>query len=458
MNEETTNLKLNSIPSPLIVDSTSDIFRNRHGSIRLKFVRKHFGVDLSQDKLNSIVELYKTWRDLVEMLPLHKKYKQTNFKDFKSTAVDPDKWINWYNEHTNLIAHRVNDNPECDLVVYEGFTYKWELKKCCKRGNDVYINQLNYKFKDFFNADPKQFFSTAVNDKRKRVRKTRLLYITGTCDHEVTGDMSASWITFGAYWNEFITNLRQQFSEPVINFCEDWISEKNPMGLKFSYIEDGVVYIRAWQSQDNGYPHFHALLYFNDFEFTATFRKEDNSWRIHNRQELNGEPVCNRIKDCWIAGNLDFKCCDNTTTALRDLLKYVLRDLDAGACDLTNAMIWYFGKQSFGISDGFKELFNVNVHSSVEPTNADLINDTHAIQSNNSNLKLVAIEVYPIIRHDFLPNFTQKDITNLDFDEDPPPEVAQFLDNYSFNCKLKKFDVREDGVKIYIYERGENDN
>jgi hypothetical protein len=409
----------------LILDSQHESFC-KDGSVRLALVRKNIGVDLTQDKINAIVELYRTWRDTSELLPMRLKYKQNTFIDLNDTAVDPDKWIHEYNVKTGLTAVRLTDSPNCNIVAYEGYCYEWVLQESCKRGNDVYVKQLEYKFKKLFSKNHISFFSTILNDKRKRVRKTSLLYITGTCDPKITGSMSASWITFGASWNSFITNLRQQFGS--------------------------IRHLRTWQSQDNGYPHFHALLYFNDFEFTAVHWQQDNSWRIHNKQKLDGKYVRDRIKDAWGFGHLDVKCCNNTKDALNDLLKYVLRDLDHGSCDLTNAMIWYFRKQSFGISDGFKQLFDIPESASVEPTDADLINAEGVIQISNSNCKLVAIEVYPLIRRDKLPKFIQKDVLDPYRIEDPPPEFKDFLDGFAVGCKVSKISHRSDGVLTYVFK------
>jgi len=409
----------------LILDSEHESFC-KNGSIRLALVQKYVGLDLTPDKVNAIVDLFKKWRDTSEMLPLRLKFKQNMFIDLSNTPCDADKWIYKYNTDTGLLAVRLNDNPNCNIVAYEGYRYDWVLQESCKRGNSVYVKQLNYKFRDLFKANHKEFFSTIVNDKRKRIRKTKLLYITGTCDPKKTGSIAASWISFGVYWNSFMCNLRQQFGN--------------------------IRHLRAWQSQDNGYPHFHALVYFDEFDFTATYWKQDHSWRIHNKQQLNGKPVRDRIKTAWKAGNIDVKCCDNTKTALTDLLKYVLRDLEHGSADLTNAMIWYFRKQSFGISDGFKQLFNIAESASVEPTDADWINAEGVINiRSNSNLKLVSIEVYPLVRRSILPKFTQKDVLDPFRVEDPPPGISAFLDNYAYGCRLKKINVRGDGVKVYLY-------
>jgi hypothetical protein len=347
--------------------------------------------------------------------------------------VDVDKWINVYNENTRMFADRFNDNPNCNIAVFEYKYSKWINKKSVKRGNDIYIKILKDKFNPFFKSkNHKDFFITSQNINRKRVRRTRMLYITGTCDHNITGNISASWLSFGNYWNEFITRLRDVFGK--------------------------VGYIRTWQSQDNGYPHFHALIYFFDHEFTAVHWDPDDTWRIHNKQKV----VINRkndkkaycrdlIKSFWKWGNLDIQCCSNTKDALRDLLKYVIRDLEGGASDLTNAMVWYFRKRSFAVSDAFAVLFST-ADASLEPSDADLINAVGVTQEAIQEDELIGIDVFPIIPRNLMPFYTQLTLKDWLDPPDPPPEIVDFLENFADSCEPVKFKVNSSGVTTTIYK------
>lgn len=427
---------------PELIVSTLDPFLNRKGSLRVALVRKHYGLHYLDDtkvktqikplkdrELSEITDIYRTWRDTVELMLIRLKYEKVEHIDLKNTPVSVDKWIDEFNIRTGRLAVRFNDSSS--IVCFDSFDYNWVYSKCCKRGNDVYIYQINKKFKPFFKSkNHKKFFSTVVNDKRQRVRKTKLLYITGTCDHKLTGSIGKSWLNFGEYWNSFITNIRQQFGK--------------------------VDYIRAWQSQVNGYPHFHALLYFYNFDFTATYWEPDKTWRVHNRQSVKGKPVRDRIKNAWVWGNLDIKCCDDSKKALRDIIKYVTRDLEGGESDLTNAMVWYFGKQAFAISKGFRSLFGVSDKASLEPSDDDLINASGVIQRSNSNRKLVCIEVFPVFRADLLPDFTQLTMLNWKNPPDPPPEWLDFFENLADSCVPSSVNKKElkDGsfVDVIVYE------
>ncbi|GAI05236.1 unnamed protein product, partial [marine sediment metagenome] len=216
-----------------------------------------------------------------------------------------------------------------------------------------------------------------------------------------------------------------------------------------------IVYIRTWQSQKNGYPHFHALLYFSDYEFTVVPWVHDNgkiSYRLPSRLKCRSA-----IKKAWNWGHIDILCVGDTQDAFTDLLKYVTRDLEGGECDLTNCMIWYFERQSFGISKNFaKVVWGTNVGIGLaEPNDADLISDS----MYNSNLELIRIEIYPTIRADLVysdpPKTYQIDI----FGKDPPPQSTintGFLERLTMDYDLieckpsKKFDCP---VFMYVHGR-----
>jgi hypothetical protein len=132
--------------------------------------------------------------------------------------------------------------------------------------------------------------------------------------------------------------------------------------------------------------------------------------------------------------------------------------LEGGESDLTNAMIWYFGKQSYSFSKGFIDLFAPG-ESIAEPCDAEFINDLGVIQSNNSKGRLKRIEVFPIIRRSLLPKHTQLCIDNWDIPPDPPPETVHVLEKMALDCKPVKWNKKEleDGsvIDIIVYENPE---
>ena len=279
-----------------------------------------------------------------------------------------------------------------------------------KRGNDEYIRLIQERLKPFLNNSPIIFFEDDWGEK-----KTNALYLTGTVDPAICGN-DRGYLEFGSWWNSFITNIRSQIGD--------------------------LVFIRSWQSQKNGYPHFHAILYFKDKEFNAVrWIGEDGriSYRLPSR---SGDREI--LKRAWKWGNLDIQCIQDMSESFKDLLKYVTRCLEGGESDLTNALLWYFQRQAFGISDDFvKVVWGLENVALVEPTNADLI-DRHI---RNSNSDLIRIEIYPTIRRDL---FSQTVQTSFETWEDPPPfnendmKILNYLirDCDLVECKRsEKFDV-----------------
>lgn len=412
-----------------------DPCRNKWGAIKLKLVQHTYNLNVNASTIPELTRLYVDWRDAIELLPMRLTHKKVGYMNFKDTAVSADKWI-YERECTSpgLLSVRFNDNPKCEAVSFEYLDQTWINKKSVKRGNDVYVDMLRKKFAPLINSqNHEEFFSTALNSKRRRVRRTRMLYLTGTCDQAITGDIAASWTAFGKYWNRFITGIRNKFGK--------------------------AVYIRTWQShsepKSQGYPHFHALIYFEEIEFTTVYRPSDKSWRIHNRQEVvinkrtkKKKPCIDVLVDGWKWGGLEVLCCDSSRGALTDLLKYVLRDLEGGASDLTNTMVWYFQKKSFAVSRGFEELFG----AFSEPENADLINAEGVIQEGTQEGTLVAVDVFPILPRDLMPFYRQLRLDELGTPPDPPPELVGFLDLFADLCAPAKSYTREDGVVVTVYK------
>jgi hypothetical protein len=413
--------------------------------LRLSLVRKYFGLENKVEKsyldkkgflhlnikkiqvkpivfqLEKIKDLYVYWRDFDEFMPVKFNYKDQKIVDVNELNTTTELYCNY------LQNNSIKATSYLDFVFYESLRSEWHFIKSCKRGNDIYINEIEKKFKPLIEAEPKIFFDTTINLNRKINRFTPMLYLTATMDPKTT-TIEKAWLNFGNYWNTFITNIRKQFGK--------------------------LFYLRAWQSQENGYPHWHALIYFDDILFSSVYNWDNNkklTWRISSRQKLHkGDKLTirQRFKKAWIHGNLDIQCISNTQDCFKDLLKYVTRELEGGESDLTNAMVWYFGKQSFAYS---KDFFNKITGKKMcidlaEPNNADLIN---AI-STNSNFDLVSIEVFPVLPASFFKSFYQSTIKDWVDPPDPPPELIQRLELLQEECSVK-YSVRKDGVKIICY-------
>ena len=357
-------------------------FCNEWGSLRLHKVQHGYDFNrktgiqerpLTQQDLGEITDLYVQWRDTKEVVPIR--------------YVFEDKKIEYWGEKSKLYVDFVYNNTGILLYDHNGYVTvtrersDWRFPIAVKRGNDQYIRLIGERLKPFLENPPITFFEDDWGEK-----KTNSLYLTGTVNPTICGN-DRGYLEFGSWWNSFITNIRSQIGE--------------------------FVFIRSWQSQKNGYPHFHAILYFKKKEFTAVKWINDDgkiSYRLPSRSEYRGI-----LKKAWKWGNLDIQCIQNMNEAFTDLLKYVTRCLEGGESDLTNALLWYFQRQSFGISDDFiKTVWGKENRALSEPDNADLINSNMC----NSNYDLIRIEIFPTLRRDLFSKTVQLSINT---DEDPPP-------------------------------------
>lgn len=393
----------------------NDLFNNDEGNLRLSLVRLHFGlcnrmIGCKYDKLSRLIpltvpeqtrcltlsdleditSLYVGWRDLVEYLPLRLTYE--NLKS--------------------------------------GDLYKvWQYNKLCKRGNDVYIDQIRKRFSVFIESDNIIFFDPAYVGVRKRKSKTPALYITlefNSNEYEFTD----AWFNVSKYWNSFITNLRQKFKG-----CS-------------------IVFLRGYHAHETGYPHIHALIYFEGIEFTAVrhvgtrgANKGEVSFRLPTR--LNDKQ---RIKDCWEHGFVDIRCVSETSKGFTDIMKYCTNEFGSGKgkSDLNNAMLWYFGKQSFAMSKNFIDVVGMALHteqvSCIENLDANEIN---APLTYNSNSVLRQIEIFPT---NSLESSSFDGSVLVVFDKKPPDDFDIVVEKLIFDCSVSVH-TRDDGVQIIMYKK-----
>lgn len=461
---------------------------NRHGSLRLDLVRRRYGLHnedlgsyvdkdgtihvirakvqtrpLTLDVLSELTSLYTTWRDTIEMLPIRYTYLEDCYYSYKDTPVSAEKMRD-FKLNSGFDAY-----SKGDTLYFQKEVSEWALKQTIKRGNAPYVKLVKKKINPLLEREPLYFFSTELNSSRKVNRYTNLLYITGTVDPKKFDGIASAWLHFGSYWNSFITNIRRMFSWVQCNKCtkkfqrslvkvkrdgRKTIKECPHCGSQdLTPLNNGCEYMRAWQSQKNGYPHFHALVYI-PFDFSVVPWWEDNkrlTWRLSSRQKLqrnDKQTVRQRLKKAWKCGSLDIIAVSDVANSFKDMLKYITRDLEGGESDLTNTMVWFFGKQSYSVTRNFEQsLWGTSNIDWQEPSDDDLIYP----QSSNSNLVLIRIEVFPIIPRQNLDFSYTKDILNLNFSPDPPPKVVEFLESYAFDCVPSSSRKGEDGIDIIVY-------
>lgn len=329
-----------------------------------------------------------------------------------------DLFVEWY-KFDEIMPIRCTYSVFEDNSNHSHTITELSIHKSIKRCNDVYIKAIKEKLSPFLNQEPRIFFDRDWGIKRSNALSIVLEYDT------TSYDLGNAWFNVGIDFNRFLSNIKKHFGS--------------------------ISHIRAWQSHDSGYPHIHVIVFFKEFEFKAQSWK-DGSFRIHPRQKIKSQgKYCREIiKDSWRHGYVDIKCIDNMGNTFKDLLKYVTRDLDGGAYTRTNSMVWYFRKQSFGISRDFVEVVwnTTNSIELAEPTDTDGINQLRS----NSNRELIAIEVFPIFPTYY---FTKPCVTLFNYDKPPPflsPNIENFLDNFVLTKCDANVNTREDGVAVTTYK------
>ena len=349
---------------------------------------KRFTHELSKIEIGELIPLYTEWRDQAEYLPLR--------------------------------------------LTYDDGVQKWNFMKIAKRGNDVYVNNVKKAFAPFTDPNNKNFQQQIWFDPNIfGSKRTHMLYVTLEYNSSDYG-LCESWFKIGSHFNSFITNLRNKFKD------------------------DNVVFLRGWHAHQSGYPHPHVMIYFKDTEFSTVLHK--GVWRLSRAKRVPGakQTIKQDIASCWDHGFVDIRCISDTKKAFKDLAKYTLNDfgfgkidqLTKGKCDLTNTLLWYFGKQSYGLS---KDFFNT-IFGEPSPVGRSIDEiDTNEISpiTSNSNSQLSLIEVLPNVAPEFLQ--IQPDVIEL-IGADPPPRILLDLENLIDECSSRVIH-REDGVTVMIYSR-----
>jgi hypothetical protein len=364
--------------------------------------------------------------------------------------IDPDWFINrfgcirWYNIRAAYFSNYINkekvkelycawrDTPEylwLDGYDIQGGFVKTCFVKAAKRGNDVYKDRLNKKFKFLEELPPIWFIDDSAADKR-----SPMIFVTLTVDPKKYS-LDQAWDQIGMELHIFETKLRQKYGS--------------------------FVKIRVWESHESGFPHVHLVYYFHNYRFIVFEHfnnSNDRSWRIVTKDR-------NIIANFWSMGNVDIQAVEDTLGALNEVDKYITKNIWSNKGDLTNAMLCLHRKQAYHISScdpneywfnpinggvdlrlkpdldkclkkdfvgsiwgqaAFMQLYNKFSDGVAEPSSAALVTDT----VRNCNIE------YPeIVEFRFVGCFLYADLVKFmpdlkqDFTlwGDPPPELKAYL-------------------------------
>ena len=222
----------------------------------------------------------------------------------------------------------------------EKWTNNLYAVKCSKRGNDIYKTRVKRKFQGVGELSENIVFFNPKD--RKKNKKTRALFVTLTYDTKLDSYKDA-WKNIGSQFNTFMTKIRKKYGK--ISSC------------------------RVFEFFQNGYPHIHCILLFEN-EFNV-FRDQKGNFRVREKQDF---------EEAWHS-HVDVKAVDSLRRGLNYLKKYLLKGIDIENPDsktlITLALCWVFRKRAFSVSGSFRRKLS------------DLIRYLH-----NSNKKLVQITLF----------------------------------------------------------------
>ena len=194
-----------------------------------------------------------------------------------------ERYVEWVIVATYMILSRWNASESKNDVF---------AVKCAKRGNDVYRSRVYHRFKGLSSsAEELDFF----NPKDRGAKKTRALWVTLTYDAKRC-EFGEAWRNVGIEFNRFMAHVRKQFGK--VSLC------------------------RVWESFENGYPHIHCILLFEDYSFSV-FRDAKGKFRIYEKEML---------AEGWHS-NVDVKAMSSLAGGFSYIKKYLLKSIDFDKAD-----------------------------------------------------------------------------------------------------------------------------
>lgn len=225
---------------------------------------------------------------------------------------------------------------EDDILIFKKDSKIWG-HKAPKRGNDVYTDHINYKFRNMKRAIKQKGISLYGSVQET---KSDFLFITLTTKQEESID--ESWLNIGKKFNQFRSNLIRRFGR--------------------------VEFMRTWESHKKGYPHIHCLVKFQEHEFDVFKGCKNNKqhWLVRNHF---------KIKECWNFGFCDVSACTSIKEGLSYVGKYIIKNAvkNNPSENLTLALSWYFGKRAFSVSVNFFVVLLSGLCNSNRITNPSII-------------------------------------------------------------------------------------
>ena len=291
----------------------------------------------------------------------------SNYRDIEIPIEDIiQAYTSWVQDHRYMILERLKptwDAPKSSTM----FEKETIAVKSAKRGNDVYSRRVLTKFSVYENVLTDL---NLISFDRGKMR-TQVLFITLTYDTKLRSQHQA-WVTISKLYNLFMSKLRRVFGS--------------------------ISSARSYESFENGYPHIHAVLLFNDFSF-----------EVREYTDREGKKVLlidNDLKDCISAmwhSWVNVRGVGNVSESIRYLKKYISKCAEFDASDSKGVQIlarwWAYRKRAYSLSGIFRSRMS-DLNSHMQNSNSNAIQMTlqnEKLEENKwSCLGFVSIEILEV--------------------------------------------------------------
>ena len=233
----------------------------------------------------------------------------------------------------NLLTHYSTWVNYTEWLVFKGIEdipfsvpeVRYKVAKASKRGNDVYNWRVRKRLKDLDKIKDKPhtlgYFSRGIAKPL-----TAALFITLTYSRE--GTLFERWGDVGKQFDKWRSRITSKYG-------------------KFEFM-------RCWEAHEDGYPHIHVLLVFQDAEFSV--------FRYNRKYRIQEKPYFE-----WEHGYVDVQACRDLKDGISYIAKYIGKIHNVSnkgdKNNLTLALTWFYGKRSWSLSRAFNDLIRT-LHNS----------------------------------------------------------------------------------------------
>jgi hypothetical protein len=215
-------------------------------------------------------------------------------------------------------------------------TYK--LLKASIRGNDVYRFRTRQRFKPLYETSM-DLKNIKLIDQNKRYAKTRLIFATLTCNMCVHNDnKDKAWFSQPYLLNEFHTKLRKEYGKISI--------------------------LRTFESTEDGSPHVHEILYFQEHEFNSFRFVSDHGSKKGVIRYLLDDHTNETFQDLWFSQFVHLEAVQSFG-AIPYLLKYITKEHYEQNGGQTAIDLWLYKQRSYAMSTARKNSSSVSFHQGI---------------------------------------------------------------------------------------------